>query len=608
MVNNQNNQQEFGVKEIKDEELQKPTPRKRYIRMGLAIIIGIIVIFATIAFFRGWFSFSFSKDRVELRIDAPTEISSGEEVEFAIHYKNNNQVALNDVRLIIDYPQDAYDVEGNELTQEIFELDRILPEEEGVEDFKARLTGEEASIKSFTIRLNYQPENISSHFENFVSFKISISSVLIGIYLTVPQKAISGEEVSYSLDYINNSDQDFSDLKIELDYPSGFSFKTAEPQPASQPEKNNIWQLKELKKSERATIKISGILEGVEGENKALKASIGRIENDKFLKYSQASSTTQISASPLLISLSLNNETEETNVNLGEKLRYKIWFRNNTDIALSQLVLKVYLDGELFNPRTLNLGERGFFDSLNNVIIWSAAGVSSLALLPPGDSGEVIFSLGLFKSFLIEDFNDRNLKISVRAELETFNAPPQFNLERLKIEKILTSKVNSQAVLRAKGYYNETTSSINNFGPIPPRVNETTAYTIHWQVTNTFNDLENVQVTAVLPQGIEWRDVYTVNREGTELKYNERIKQIVWKINKIPAATGFLIPVYELVFQVVLRPSITQIGATPVLIDESSLEGTDAFTGEILESFSSAVATDLPDDLSVDRGEGRVAE
>jgi len=178
----------------------------------------------------------------------------------------------------------------------------------------------------------------------------------------------------------------------------------------------------------------------------------------------------------------------------------------------------------------------------------------------------------------------------------------------LKVEKILKSKVNSQVVLRAKGYYNETTANITNSGPIPPKVNQATTYTIHWQITNTSNDLENVRVTAILPEGIEWRNVYTTLNKDTKLEYNERTKQIVWSMNKIPAATGFLIPAYELVFQIALRPSITQVGTSPVLIDESILEGKDTFTGEMLEVFSPAIATDLPDDLTISAKLGEVVE
>jgi len=576
------NHQNFDVKTIKVEQgagFKRPKPKFRpqnkYFYVAAGIILAIVLVVAIAAFLKGWFSFS--QERVKLEITAPAEISSGEEISFNIRYQNDNRISLSKAKLIIDYPQGSYSPEGNELTQE-----RLL-----------------------AVRLNYQPENISSRFENFASFKIKISSVLIDLYLTTPSKAISGEEVSYALDYLNNSDRDFSDLRVELIYPSGFTFKSAEPEPI---EENNIWQIEKISKGERGTIKILGTLEGLEGENKILKASLGEVENNKILRYSQTNSITQISSSPLLISLLLNNKTEIINLDAGERLNYKIEFKNNTDIALSQLILKAYFQGEMFNFRTLSLKNKGFFDSLNNVITWSAAGVPSLALLPPGESGEVGFSISINDKFPLDDFSDKNFEVSLRVELETVNVPPQFNLEKLKVGKTLSSKINSKVILQTKAYYNETSANITNFGPIPPKVNKVTTYTIHWQITNSSNDLENVRIKAILPQGIEWRNVYTSLSPGARLEYNERTKQVVWAIDKIPAGTGFLVPAYELIFQIALRPSLIQIGTSPVLIDESQLEARDSFTNEILESFDSAIDTTLPDDPSVGFGKGEVVE
>jgi len=604
------NHQNFDVKTIKVEQgagFKRPKPKFRpqnkYFYAAAGIILVIVLVVAIAAFLKGWFSFS--QERVELEITAPAEISSGEEISFNIRYQNDNRISLSKAKLIIDYPQGSYSPEGNELTQEIIELGEIAPKKEEVKSFKVRIAGEKGSIRLLAVRLNYQPENISSRFENFASFKIKISSVLIDLYLTTPSKAISGEEVSYALDYLNNSDRDFSDLRVELIYPSGFTFKSAEPEPI---EENNIWQIEKISKGERGTIKILGTLEGLEGENKIRKASLGEVENNKILRYSQTNSITQISSSPLLISLLLNNKTETINLDAGERLNYKIEFKNNTDIALSQLILKAYFQGEMFDFRTLSLRNKGFFDSLNNVITWSAAGVPSLALLPPGESGEVGFSISINDKFPLDDFSDKNFEVSLRVELETVNVPPQFNLEKLKIGKILSSKINSKVILQTKAYYNETSANITNFGPIPPKVNEVTTYTIHWQITNSSNDLENVRIKAILPQGIEWRNVYTSLSPGARLEYNERTKQVVWAIDKIPAGTGFLVPAYELIFQIALRPSLIQIGTSPVLIDESQLEARDSFTNEILESFDSAIDTTLPDDPSVGFGKGEVVE
>ena len=132
-----NNQQNFALKKVIGEEpadlglAKKPKKRFRfrikYLGIGLATIVIIVLIFVAANFIKGWLSVSFSKDKVGLEITAPGEISSGEEIEFSVFYQNDNQLTLEDAKLVIDYPQDAYSLEGNELTQETLELNSILP-------------------------------------------------------------------------------------------------------------------------------------------------------------------------------------------------------------------------------------------------------------------------------------------------------------------------------------------------------------------------------------------------------------------------------------------------------------------------------------------------
>ena len=66
----------------------------------------------------------------------------------------------------------------------------------------------------------------------------------------------------------------------------------------------------------------------------------------------------------------------------------------------------------------------------------------------------------------------------------------------------LTIKVNSKLGIDAKGYHEDT--FLPNSGPIPPKVAQTTTYTIYWYVTNPSNDVENARVEAILPSNVEW--------------------------------------------------------------------------------------------------------
>jgi hypothetical protein len=570
---------------------------------AILIVVGILIIIAAII----WGRSSFSKSRVDLSITAPDNISSGEETILTVKYKNNNRVSLNDVHIIINYPQGSFSSEGKEAFQDDRNLGTIGKKAEGEENFKIRLLGEKGNIKNITVKLNYKPQNINSRFENVVSLKAEINTILIGIHIEGSEKAVAGQQANYAIEYENKTEEIIDNLRIKLEYPDDFQFKNSEPAPKSKDE-NDIWEVGSLRSGGKKTINLVGILSGQEMENKVMKGFIGRIEDDNFIQYSQSEFITQISPAPIVLVSSIDGIEDECKVDAGQQLRYRIKFKNNTDVALRELILKAYLKDSIFDVKEIKLDDKGFFDSRNNMITWSGADIPQLNLLEPSQSGEVSFSIKIKESMPILSFNDKNFKADIIAEIQTLTVPAKFAGTELKFENELSCKINSQLNLQTKVYYYEPSQGIYNNGPIPPKVNALTTYTIHWQITNTSNDLDNIRVKTTLPQGISWTN-YQINKLNKgQVSYNERTKEVIWDIGRISAGAGITMPMYELIFQIGLTPSINQVGQTPVLINESSIEGKDLFTGLILTKSTSSINTALPDDSKVGYNNGKVVE
>ena len=202
----------------------------------------------------------------------------------------------------------------------------------------------------------------------------------------------------------------------------------------------------------------------------------------------------------------------------------------------------------------------------------------------------------------MRNYNDKNLKAEVSTEIGTKSVPDKFAVSELKISNGLSCKINSEVDLKTRVYYYEPSAGIVNSGPIPPKVDSLTNYTVHWQILNGSNDLENIKINSVLPQGINWSNVYVNKVSGSQIYYNERTKEIVWQIEKIPAGVGSLLSVYELIFQISIRPSTNQIGTVPTLVNEAYLEAKDSFTGIFLKDYTNPVNTGLPDDPRISGG------
>ena len=568
---------------------------------AIIIVVGILVIIGAILWGRG----AFTRSKVDLNIKVADNVASGEETVLTVEYKNNNRVALNDTHLRINYPSGTFSLDGKEIYQEDINLGTIGKKAEGTQEFKVRFLGEKGTAKNIVVRLEYRPENINSKFENEVTLKLEINTVLIAIHIEGSEKAVAGKEVSYAIEYKNETEEIVDNLRIKLEYPDDFSFKSADPAPKSKDE-TSIWDVGLLKPGEKKTINLNGVLNGQEMENKIMRGYIGIVEKDSFLQYSQSEFITQISPAPIVLVISSNEITDNCKIDTNQTLRYKINFKNNTDVALSELILKAQLRDGVFDVGTIDLDNKGFFDSRTNIITWSGADISELTLMEPNQSGEVSFSIKIKKDLPITSFNDKNFTANVIAEIQTLTVPAKFAGTELKFEKELSCKINSRLGLNTKVYYNEPSSGIYNTGPIPPRVDNTTTYTVHWQISNTSNDLENVRVKATLPQGINWSN-YQINKSNKgQVSYNDRTKEVIWDIGKVPAGIGVTMSMYELIFQVSLTPSINQVGQSPILINQSTIEGRDIFTENNLTNSASAVSTEVPDDSRVGFSGGRV--
>src|SRR3989338_2699415 len=188
----------------------------------------LILAFVVAAVGVGFFLFSrssFSPGKVEFKINAPEEISSGEKVVYSIEYRNDNEKAIKDLHLTFFYPHDAVDIRNGRLTAlqtESVKLNDLGSGEEGKIEFPAYLVGSRGDIKKARAIMSFYGEGIPSVFKKETSVATNISSLAVSLTLVAPPNAISGQEVTYLLDYRNESPDDLSDLRFKFTYPSGF--------------------------------------------------------------------------------------------------------------------------------------------------------------------------------------------------------------------------------------------------------------------------------------------------------------------------------------------------------------------------------------------------
>ncbi|GAG00614.1 unnamed protein product, partial [marine sediment metagenome] len=174
--------------------LSKLSPMKWIL---LILIIGVVAVGLVILF-----SNSFSESGIILKIEGPDKVQSGEDVTYKVHYENQSDVKLDNVRLAFVYPADSVVIKDGEIRESItenIELNSLGSGEIGDIEFRAFIVGDTGDIRVAKARLSYKPSNIKSEFDENASLSTTITSFAVPLTLSAPPSAVSGQEIRYTL-------------------------------------------------------------------------------------------------------------------------------------------------------------------------------------------------------------------------------------------------------------------------------------------------------------------------------------------------------------------------------------------------------------------------
>ena len=92
------------------------------------------------------------------------------------------------------------------------------------------------------------------------------------------------------------------------------------------------------------------------------------------------------------------------------------------------------------------------------------------------------------------------------------------------------------------------------------------------------------------------------------LTYDPAIKEIIWNIGGIPAGTGITTADREVAFQVSFNPSLSQVGTSPIIINNAVLTGHDDFANVDITVNKNSLDTRLFNDSAFPNNGDRVTD
>lgn len=531
-----------------------------------------------------------------LTIEGREEVQAGEEVTIPIVFKNLSRTVLEEVELYITLPRDSLLIENGVAQSAPPLISRkiasLKPGEEGMEQIIVRFLGKEGDEKKVEATFQYRPQDLRARFSVRSSKALRILRVPLAISWEIPSLLSRGQEVEIKVHYSSSAPTPFSNMSLRLDYPLGFNFASAVPKPDVG---GAIWQLGTLTSGQEGLISLKGTIIGEEDEIKTFRAGLGFFDplTKEWRPYSESSQDTKIAVTPLAVQGFLENSKEKI-ISPGERLKFTLRFKNNTELTLKNISLHARLEGDILDLPSLVAEKGGVFDFGSRAVVWNSAGWPELAEVASGSGGEVSFLVMARERPLVRGLQDKNLKVVLRSVIETAGVPKELSATELRSEERSEFKVNSKITFSGKALYRS--SPILNSGPLPPKVGAKTTYVILWEVRNFTNDLQSTEVKTKLPANVKWESSSWPG--SARITFDETTSEVRWLPGLIKAGTGVTSPALTAAFQVSLTPSEADLGNSPILVNESRFSALDTFTGQNLQSGAGTLSTRLTDDSS----------
>ncbi len=583
------------AKKKKKHESDSPRWLKRTLLIGasiglLVIALGALFIFTYLGEPRG----------ISADIYAAQTVTRGVPFDVSVNVTNNANMPLQNGSITLNLPNGLValntadpsvvseklgDVKSGSLTKRTYTL---LP------------VGAVGNDEKIMVTFAYEVGG-GSRFETDASQDVTVQDAAVLITAKTPNQVLAGSTFSFDLSYANTSDMDIQNATLEADYPDGFKFDSASVTPSSF---TNYWDLGTLPAHTTSTITITGRFSDTSQSGVSIPVKIATTIDGQDRTI--ADGTVQITPSPSPLGLTvLINGQDGYVARVGDTLQYAVRYQNLSGIALSNLTIRVALTGDLLDFTTL--GTTGVYSPSSQTVTWSSANIPALALVSPGGSGEVDFTIGLKNQFNLQRLNDKNYYVRSDVQANSPSVPYYLSSSNTSAEVITDTKVSGAIAIAARAYYRDALSQIANAGNLPPKAGQATQFTVHWLLSDYANDTNNIEVRAALPAGVKWTGTVKSNGD-TSPQYDASSGSVVWDIPKMTANRGVLTDPLEAVFQVEATPDASGVGQYETILEKTQATATDSFTGATLTDSADPLTTALPLDDTVSPAQGIVVQ
>lgn len=578
-------------------------PRSKYLKWLLRSSLGF---FALALLYIGYLSFggsyTVSSQNILIAVTGPVSTKGGEPLSLQISVTNSNATPLEAADLLVEFPdgtRDASDL-SRALPRARSGLGDIPSGERVTRTISAALFGEEHSSQIIKVTVEYRLPGSNAIFYKESEYPIVISSTPLSIVVEAPDEATSGQTTELSVKITSNATEVIQGVSLSAEYPSGFSFTSSNPEPSSG---GNAWMLGDIAPGSSRTFRIRGTLVGEDADVRIFRFTVGiaRSSTDPTIETPFGTISEQVALAKPFVGLSIlvnGSNADQVPVKSGKPVRVTATYTNNLSVPVSDVKIGFVLEGDALDKSSV-IVEKGFYRSIDNTVLWDKSTLPSLGNLLPGQSGSV--SLTLSSRSLSQGIATLpNPTIAIYGSVkgtraEGGNVPGEIIGSIKKTIQVDSDVSLSARVLHYSGPF-------TNSGPMPPKVERETTYTVVWTVTNGSNAIDNAVVSATLPSYVQ----FVTPNPNESVVFNGTTGTVTWNAGSIKAGAGFGNAPREASFQISFLPSLSQVGSNPILIGDITVSAADTFTKSKILVTRPALDTRLSSDPGAKQGDETV--
>ncbi len=537
-----------------------------------------------------------SSKNVEFNILSNSFVDGGEELPVQVEIVNKNSVDLINVKLILNYPKGSTDEKGADTSVIEREIGTIMSGKSKNESFNIILYGEKGLSREIKAVLSYQLFGTTAVLEKELKSSIMINSSPVDLSVDISSGVVSNQSFTFNVRNIFSGDKFLNNVITKIEYPNGFVFESSEPKPSYG---NNVWSLGDMQKGTEKNINIKGRILGEENDEKAFRIYVGTPEGEIGSPigtiYNSVLSVVKIIEPFISSKISINNQDSEiVTLPIGSSIDGYISFTNNSPLTISKPIFTLNLLGENIDQSSISIN-KGYFNSIDNTLIWNSNTDDSLISLAPGATGQFPFSFRVLPSS--RPSKDISMFLSVKGFF------PDRNNEQQTIDNISQKTIKFASIIDFSSEASFSTGPIKNTGPYPPRADQDTTYSINWVLKPVTNPITQIVVSATLPQSIAWAGVIIPNNE--DVSFNPLTRVIEWKVASLPRISSVQRS-RSLFFQIRTRPSKSQIDESIKLLGEVNVSAIDSTTNTSISTKKEAIFNDIKNDPIYTIGSERV--